>query len=333
MTQPSPARIMDLANAFQGSALLLATVETGLFAHVAAHPGSHLEPIARTLSLDIRATHMVLDACCALGLLIKQGEGYHPSPESAAFLAPGQPGDLSGALAYNRTVYPHWGNLSAFLRSGRPVQTPGNHLGGSREATRGFVMAMHARAQAMAPAILAHIDLSPHHRMLDLACGPGVFSVLAAARNPELHCTLFDLPRILDVTKSLISNSPAIDRLTLHPGDFHVQPFPGDMDLVTIFGALHQESADAIRKILRGTFAAMVPGGRILVLDMMTDASRTQPAFSTLFSITMGLTTSNGWAFSDTDLASWMCEAGFVDYSCKPLPPPLPHWLATARKP
>jgi hypothetical protein len=68
-------------------------------------------------------------------------------------------------------------------------------------------------------------------------------------------------------------------------------------------------------------------------MDMMTDASHASPAFSALFAVNMALTTANGWVFSDEELRGWLEEAGFIDFQVEPLPPPMPHWLASARKP
>jgi len=65
----------------------------------------------------------------------------------------------------------------------------------------------------------------------------------------------------------------------------------------------------------------------------MTDATHTRPAFSALFAVNMALTTHNGWVFSDGELHAWLREAGFETWETHPVPPPMPHWLVTARKP
>jgi hypothetical protein len=67
-------------------------------------------------------------------------------------------------------------------------------------------------------------------------------------------------------------------------------------------------------------------------MDMMTDPSHTKPTFSALFAVNMALTTDHGWVFSDAELKGWLQEAGFVDIVVKPLPPPMPHSFAIARK-
>ena len=61
-------------------------------------------------------------------------------------------------------------------------------------------------------------------------------------------------------------------------------------------------------------------------------AARTQPSFSALFALNMALSAEHGWVFSDEDLQGWLKQAGFGDYACRPLPAPLPHWLASATK-
>jgi hypothetical protein len=68
-------------------------------------------------------------------------------------------------------------------------------------------------------------------------------------------------------------------------------------------------------------------------MDMMTDATHAQPAFSALFGINMALIKEDGWVFSDSELRGWMEEAGFTGFTVAPLPPPMPHWMARAWKP
>ena len=49
-----------------------------------------------------------------------------------------------------------------------------------------------------------------------------------------------------------------------------------------------------------------------------------------LFAVNMALTAENGWVFSADDLEEWLTAACFINFECHPLPPPMPHWLATA---
>ena len=246
---------------------------------------------------------------------------------------PGSPGYLGAAIRYNRDVYDAWGRLPELVRSGRPVERPEAHLGEDAERTETFVRAMHGRALGIGQAVVPRVDLHGCRRLLDVGGGPGTYSVLLARANPGLTCTVLDLPEVVQVARTLIGEQGMAGRISAQAGDYRETPFPPGQDAVIFFGVLHQEAADSIRDLLGRAHAALVPGGRVYVLDMMTDATRTQPAFSALFAVNMALTAQHGWVFADSDLADWLADAGFESFTCRPLPPPMPHWLASARKP
>lgn len=328
----TPEEIVELASAYYGSAVLFAAIESGAFASLARFGAATAEALAAQTSHSPRGMRLLLDACVALGLLRKEGDAYSNTPAGVQTLVPGAPRDLTGAIRYNRDVYPAWGRLPDFVRTGRPVEPPGLHLGDDPERTRRFVLAMHSRAMAIGRAVVPMLDLAGCRNVLDLAGGPGAYAVLMAQAHPGLSCAVLDLPAVTRVADELIAQAGLAGRVRTLPGDYHQTPFPAGMDAVTIFGALHQESPDAIRDILRRACAALAPGGRIFILDLMTDPTHTQPVFSALFAVNMALTTDHGWVFSDAEIRTWLLEAGFSDCTVRPVPPPMPHWLATARK-
>ena len=330
----TPARIMELANAFYGSSTLFAASDAGVFAFLAENPESDLPAVADACGFNLRAARLVLDSCVALGLLCKSTSGrYCNSAESGAFLVPGNPGSLHDAIRYNRDVYSAWGKLPEFLSSGKPVEPPSLHLGDDAERTRAFVLAMHERAMSIGRALVPHIDLNGCTKVLDLGGGSGAYAMLTAKSNPNVSVTMMDLPAVAAIAAELIEEAGMSDRVSVIPGSYHDTPYPGEQDAVHFLGVLHQESETGIPELFKRAFDALKPGGRIHVMDMMTDATRTNPPFSALFALNMALTTDNGWVFSDEDLAGWLSKAGFESINVRPLPPPMPHWLATARRP
>lgn len=328
-----PSRIVEIACAFYDSCVLFAACDVGVFAALAGRGPSDGPALAGELGLDERAARLLLDACVAVGLLEKEDGRYRNSPESEAFLAPGAPADLSGALRYNRRVYSVWAGLAEFARTGRPVERPELHLGEDRERTREFVAAMHNRALGIGRAVVPLLDLTGCRRLLDVGGGPGTYSALIARANPQIACIVLDLPPVLEVAAELIEEQGMTGRVELLPGDYHVTEFPAGNDAVIFFGVLHQETPEAIAGLLEKACAALAPGGRLYVMDMFTDSTRAAPKFSALFAVNMALTTEHGWVFSADDVRGWMEGAGLEEFSVRPLPPPMPHWLAAARKP
>lgn len=331
-TPPNPEKIIDLANAFFESCVLFTASDLGVFEKLAEKDKADADTMAKELATNSLGTRLLLDACVAIGLLEKEGEDYQNTPESSLFLVPGSPGDLSEALRYNRDVYSAWGHLSQLVQTGKPVERPEIHLGEDEDRTRIFVMAMHGRAMAIGQGLIPLLNLTGHKRLLDIGGGPGTFSVLLAQAYPEITCTVIDLPEVVKIADELIQQQEMETRIKTLAGDYHTTEFPGNNDVVNILGVLHQESPESIQDILGRSFSALEPGGVIHIMDMMTDASHTSPRFSALFAVNMALTTENGWVFSDEEVKEWLTKAGFTNVEVRPLPPPMPHWLATARK-
>lgn len=330
---PTPTRIANMASAFFESALLFAASDLGVFAALAKAQQADSRQLADELHLDLRGATLLLDGCVAVGLLEKEGGLYRNSAEAAAFLVPGNPGDLSGAIRYQRDVYPAWHRLKDLAGTGEPVESPQLHLGDDDARTRTFVMSMHGKALATAQQVLSKLDLNGCKQLLDVGGGPGTYSVAISRAYPEIQCTILDLPPVTRIADGLIAQQGASGRVRTLSGNYHTTAFPAGNDVVLFFGMMHQESPEGIVSLLRKAYDSARPGARVYVMDMMTDASHTAPKFSALFAVNMALTTKSGWVFSAEELMGWMAEAGFADTTVVTLPPPIPHWIVSARKP
>lgn len=315
----SIAEIVDLASAYYGSAVLFAAIDCDVFGRISRGE----------FDATSRSMRMLADACAAIGLLEKRGGAYFNTPASEAALVPGGPADLTRAIRYNRDVYPAWGRLAEFAQSGRPVERPEIHLGEDAARTKAFAAAMFGRAMGIGKGVVPMLP-PIEGRLLDLAGGPAAYAILLCQANKGLACTTVDLPAISAEAAAYVARFGLSGRIECRAGDYHSDEYEAAAyDAVTIFGALHQESPEAIAGILRRAHRALRPGGRIFILDMMTDETHTAPAFSALFALNMALTTENGWVFSDAELKGWMREAGFQPGETMAAPPPMPHWLVS----
>ena len=323
--------IVDLASAYYGSAVLFAAIDNDVFARVEA--GEFASATEAELPRGVR---LLLDACVAEGLLEKNDGVYSNTAAGRMALVPGGPADLTKAIRYNRDVYPAWGRLADFARTGKPVERPEIHLGEDPVRTKAFAASMFGRAMGIGRSVVPMVDLKAsveggEIRLLDLAGGPAAYAILLCQENPSLKCVTVDLKAISAEAAGYVERFGLRDRIECRAGDYHADTYEkGAYDAVTIFGALHQESPAQIVDILKRAHDALKPGGRLFVLDMMTDATRTAPKFSALFAVNMALTTENGWVFSDEELKDWMREAGFRPGETRAVPPPMPHWLVTA---
>ncbi len=277
---------------------------------------------------------MLLDACVGLGLLVKEaGERevrYRNTPAADAFLVPGRPGYLGDALRWSADQYAAWGQLAEAVRTDAPAVPPERHLGGDPERTRRFVLGMHNRALGAARGLLPFLDLSGVQSLLDVGGGPGTYSILLAQKYPQLRATVLDLPAVTAIAQEIIAAAGMADRVETRPGDAVADDYGAESyDAVLFSGVLHQMNPEAVRQMLSKARRALRPGGRLLISDIMLEASKTQPPFAALFSLQMLLTSQAGAVFSVEECIGWMQEAGFSEVAAQRLPPPLPYVLVT----
>ena len=327
-----PDKIIETASAFYESCVLFCCCDLGVFAKLNELGKADAQTLATQLKMNERGTHLLLDACTSLGFIEKDGDFYNNTEESNFFLVPGSPGDLSGAIRYNRDVYAAWGKLKHLVITGQPVEKPELHLGSDPERTRTFVLSMHYRALGIGQAVVPLLDFTNCNTLLDVGGGPGTYSVLIARANPDIRCTVLELPEVAKIADELIEQQGMAERVKTLSGSYRTTPFPEGNDVVNFFGVLHQESPESIAELLKKAYESLNDGGTINIMDMMTDHTHTKPKFSALFAVNMALTTEDGWVFSDAQIKDWLKGAGFTDLEVTPLPKPMPHWLVTGKK-
>lgn len=323
--------LMNLATGYWQAAALSAAVDLGVFPCVVESSQS-AEQIASRCQADLSYTTDLLDALAGLGLLAKQGGTYTLADEYEPYLNPGNPTCMLGALQYNAQLYPLWGRLADCVKSGSPAVPPQDHLGDNPQATRGFVMGMHSRAVGIAPMILSAIDIQPHAKLLDVGSGPGTFSRMLAEQHAGLAVAQFDLPGVIKVAQELTEPSAARDRISFSPGDYRNDPLPAGHDTLLYCGALHQETQAAAASLFAKFFEAMPSGGRLLVIDLMTEPGRTTPVFSALFSLNMKLFNPGARVYPTDQVESMLGEAGFTSVVTRPVDS-IPYFCLQGKKP
>jgi len=326
-----PAPVMQLSTAYWGSQALLTANRLGVFDALTAGP-TPLEALSESLGTHPRATRLLLRACCALGLLEEDRDGFRNSALADAFLVRGAPAYLGDALRYTDDLYAVWGRLEQALREGRPALEAERYLGDDPERTRHFVHAMHNRALGIGRALVEMVDLAGRTRMLDIGGGPGTYSALFVRRHQGLRSQVLELPEVAALARGILEQMGVADRVTLLPGSYHETAFPAGNDVVLISGVFHRESAATCRALVARAADSLVAGGMLVVSDVFTDAGGTGPVFPALFGLNMMLTAPDGGVHADADVEAWMRVSGLVGTRVLPFPPPMPHRVVVGEK-
>jgi SAM-dependent methyltransferase len=306
-------------------------VNLGVFDALDAGGRSAAE-IAGRLGSDARATELLLNALVALRLVRKDGASFKETETSRAFLASASRTSYADMVRFDAALWPLWERLEESVRTGRPAREA-NAFQGSAEETARFVdgMASLAHARGDARVLAETLDLASARRVLDVGGGPGTYAVEFCRRHPELEVTVFDLPGTLAVTRRHVGESGLEERIRLVAGDYGRDPLPEEHDVAFLSNVVHGEDERANRSLFRKLFGALVPGGRVLIKDHVTDESGTSPAPAAIFSIEMLLCT-RGRDYAYAELRAWLLEAGFARVEVDVLPPGLNSTLVTAHK-
>jgi len=311
--------------------ILHAAVTLGLF-DALDHVGRTAADIATRLATNARATELLLNALVAMRLVRKDDDRFKDTEVSRTYLASSSPTSYAGFVRFDASLWPLWGDLATTVRTGAPARSPDMFQSSPGDTAR-FIDAMASLVQARGDArVLAEtLDLRGARRLLDVGAGPGTYAIELCRRHPELRATIFDLPGTLEVTRRHVGASGLGDRITLVAGDYLRDPLPADHDLVFLSNVVHGEDEETNRALMRKIHGALVPGGRVMIKDHVTDESGTSPAPAAIFSIAMLLFT-RGRDYAYAEIRDWLVAAGFTQVEADVLPPGLISTLVVATK-
>ncbi|MET7422811.1 methyltransferase [Dactylosporangium sp. NPDC005555] len=272
---------LAIANRFAEARCLLAADELGLFDLLKTGPMT-TDEICAKLGVREQAAPDFLNVLAVLGVLRKTGdEEFANSPAAARYLVPGAPDYMGGMLKYyNKSLYAAWENLTGLLtRSDEAGSTDGN-------ARENFSAILDDPAQARhllemmkevnkltGPALVEAIDWSGYDSVVDLGGADGRHLTTIASAHPHLRGSVFDLPQVRPFALEQIAAAGLEGRVEFHPGNFFADEFP-PAD-VFIFGhILHNFAPETRYALVAKAYAALNPGGTILVIERMVDEQR-----------------------------------------------------------
>jgi len=303
----SPIAIRELATAFQASRIFLTAYELRLFT-VLGRGFRSSASVARSLHTDPRATDRLLNALCAIGLVVKEGNRFANSPAAAGYLREGEPGYMAGFLHTN-SLWDTWSTLTTAVRQGKAVRRPGTNDRGAAWLGA-FIAAMHDRAVKHAPGLVAMIGLEGVGKIMDVGGGSAAFSMAFLRAKKDLTVVLFDLPNVVPLARRYVRREGLTGRMSYISGDYLRDDLGAGYDLVFLSAILHSNSPAENRRLLKKCAAGLNPGGRVVVVDFIMDDDRVSPAHGAFFALNMLVGTDAGDTYTESEIRSWMKEAG-----------------------
>jgi 2-polyprenyl-3-methyl-5-hydroxy-6-metoxy-1,4-benzoquinol methylase len=262
--------------------------------------------IAKTLSIDLRAAEILLDALTGLSLLKKKKNRYSNLPLTSKFLVSSSPYYQGDILRHTDTLWQNWSGLDEVVKTGKPHHKAHDH--------KAFILGMHNLALLKAKDVIRLIGLKGVKTALDLGGGPGTYSIEMAKRGVKV--TLFDYPETITIAKRIIKKE-GIKDINFIGGDFMFASSGDDIgkgyDLIFISQVLHAYSEKDNLQVLRKCKKALNNDGRIVIQEFYVSNDRTHPPQGTLFSVNMLINTEGGRCYSPDEIKSWLLRLGLKD--------------------
>jgi (2Fe-2S) ferredoxin/2-polyprenyl-3-methyl-5-hydroxy-6-metoxy-1,4-benzoquinol methylase len=314
-----PDDLNSTLRAFQESRVLLTAVELDLFTAVGS--GARADEVAARTGSDPRATEMLMNALVAMGWLAKQDTIYRNSLSSARYFVDGSADDSRAATMHLVHLWQTWSTLTECARAGASVFHQ-EMVDRGEEWTRSFIAAMHRNARARAPLVVRAVGTEGVTRMLDVGGGSGAYSIAFASANENLQVDLLDLATVIPIAQGHIKSGGLAERIRTRPGDLRVDNFGEGYDLVFVSAICHMLGPDENKDLLKRCFAALAPGGRVVIQDFILDPGKTAPKSAALFALNMLVGTPAGSTYTEAEYATWLEAAGFQEVRHVRLPGP-----------
>ncbi len=324
---PNPQAIFDTATGFMRAKHLFVAAELGIFESL-AQKAKPLADLARDLKLPPRTTRIIVDAVTALGFLEREGELYRNSDVAQAYLSGAGPQDMrSFTRFWNRLSYRRWLTLEDSVRLGRGASGEFNF---TVEEQKIFSEGVEGFSAGQAAALAERYDFSAHRRVLDLGGGTGSFVRAIAELYPKLESTLFELPAAAAVARQKISGTPLASQMTIVDGNFLSDPIPPGHDAVLAANVVHVLTPEQNVQLLRRVRDVSGPGTHLLLVDLWTNATHTDPLFAALMAGEFLVVGGNGDVYSTEEAKVWLSESGWRFLEHRPLAGPASLVLAVA---
>ncbi len=292
---------------------IVAGIRLDVFTHIANGKRSTAE-VAQAADASVRGMRGLLDALVAMGYLRKAGEKYSLTPVSATYLVRSSQLFMEGASEIAEFLAEDWTALPDAVKSGGPVMR-------NRTAEQMLefwpllvkqIFPMNFAASTVAAKDLSAKERKRIGRILDIGAGSGAWSIGFAKAIPASRVTVVDLPVVVPVTREYAQRFGVADRYEYREGDYHSVDFGRDSyDLAILGHILHGEGEQRSKQLLRRVNDALVPGGTLLIAELVPNGDRSGPPLALLFGLNMLLHTPDGDVFTMREYREWLKQAGF----------------------
>ncbi len=304
---PEGDHIYDLYTGAYKPHVIQVALEVDVFSPLAAGPANG-ETIAQACKCDIEGIQRLLDYLTVVNVLAKQDEEYSLSLDAATFLVRGQKA-YAGDLIMHFVGTTPWDGLRESIRDGQP-RIMDHEIDFAQDAwIESYRAARIPSSLEMWAKAGIVVEESTHLRVLDIACGCAVKSLVLAKESPGVQVTCLDQLRVLEAARDLAERWGVSSQVHWIPDNLlTVDLGEAQYDACLLGQVTHYLTAQQNRDLFGRIYRALIQGGRLVMdVPMGTD----QPDVTSSFLSLVLWANSGGRAYAFAEYRAWLINAGF----------------------
>lgn len=308
-----PVAIMRNLHAMFPPMALLAGIQLNVFTTLKEGSQSIME-IAKALDVQEEKLSPLLHTLVVAGLLQTEGGMFSNTPEAYKFLVNDRPEYLGGLVVFYKMLWGMIQNTADSIKTGVPQAKFDFQALPEEELEAYFRKQIHS-SQAGGADIADSIDFSDFRKLLDAGGGSGGAAMAICRKNPHLHATVADFPKVAQLAASFIVDAGMADRIDAAAVDLCSAQPQGEYDAVLLRAVIQTFSKDDAIKILENVGRSMTAGGKIFIVGSILDNSRLGPMSSLAYSLVFLNTYDNGGAYTEDEYRGMLTQTGFGEIS------------------
>lgn len=310
---PAVASILDINFGFARARVLDTALELRLFTYIAQGIQT-CSALAAAIGCNASSLQRLLDALTGLALLQCKQAMYELTPQARTYLVEGQPGYLGSHLKAVMGQWDTWGELTKTIRSGH------KHLRRDWGSPQG---------RANDPGMFAHVfplgfpvawqmaslfEQPLEGRVLDMFAGSGSWGIAMALQHPQLTVVARDEPVLLEAIHEAVQHCGLEKRFELRSTEEDECSLEAESySLVIVAHACRFLGSRKSQEWLKTGYQILKPGGKLLLVDIISNDERTGPPAALIIQLSLFLNTLEGDVFTAAQFHTWLQAAGFED--------------------
>jgi SAM-dependent methyltransferase len=304
-----PDTVNKLTFAVDAAFAMLAGMQLDVFTPLHGGPMA-AEEVAKAIGVESHRLRLLLYALVAAGLLTEHDGRFSNTAEADKFLVKGSPSYIESGFLSHRWLI----NLKTAesIRTGIP-QAKLDFSNSPQEELEKFLRRINARTVSAAHGLLTRYDFSSVKTLADVGSGGGGLAITMTKACPQLEATAIDLPMVAPITRKIVEEERAGDRIKVIAADVVNGALPGSYDVAVLRSVIQVLSPEDAPVAIKNIGAALKRGGKIYIVGQILDNSRISPPQAVGFNLNFINLFDTGESYTEQEHREWLNQGGFVD--------------------